>query len=209
MTKCPWLRMWVDPRDTIKEIVAKDPKYCFKTLSGFYGFPVLLHFAQTLSLGATHSLGAILIIALVLSPFVGMLGISITSALIFWTGKWIGGKGIFPHIRAAVTWSNVTSVVTSLFWLILVGTFGVNVFYREFPNMPFTGSDAVLVSFIFLLQFIISVWSLVLLCKGLGQVQKFSAWKGLLNVIIPFVLFVIFVWVVMLIIGASVGGMTS
>jgi Yip1-like protein len=205
MVKNPWLRIWIQPRQTIKAIVSKDPKHCFKSLSAIYGFPLLLHFAQVLSLGETFTFGFILLCAIVLCTFIGMLGITITSGLLLWTGKWIGGQGSYMNIRSAVTWSNVTNVVTSLIWLILIATFGQRVFVSSFPSMPFMGAEAALVMVLFLVQLIVSIWSIVILCKALGEVQKFSSWKGLLNIIIPFILVLVFVWVVMLIIGPSVG----
>src|SRR5688572_25462339 len=96
----PLFKMWVEPRKTVRTIVNKDPKYGFKTLSWIYGFPVLLHFAQSFSLGLNWSSLIILIVAAVLAVFAGMIGISISSGLIYWTGKWIGGKGSYKDVRA-------------------------------------------------------------------------------------------------------------
>src|SRR5271155_3533047 len=95
----PWLKIWVQPRETIRAIVKTNSKKYFALLSAFYGFPMLLQFSQNLSLGETLPSYAILFIALVLSTFAGMLGITIISWLVHWTGKWIGGEGNFDKIR--------------------------------------------------------------------------------------------------------------
>lgn len=195
----PWLKMWVEPRKTIRTIVNFDPKYRFAVLSGIYGFPMMLHIAQNLNLSDYYVTGGILIVALLLSVFAGMLGITITSALLSWTGKWIGGKAPFLNIRAAVGWSNIPNIINIVMWLIMIAHFGGMVFNRNFPQMPFMGGEMLFVLSIFLVQFIMAIWSFVMLLISLSEVQGFSAWKALLNMIIPSVMVIIVVWVVMFI----------
>jgi len=38
------------------------------------------------------------------------------------------------------------------------------------------------------IQLVVAVWTLIILLKALGEVQGFSAWKALLNVMIPVVI---------------------
>lgn len=191
----PWFSIWVRPRSTIREIVKTDPKYRFILLSAIYGFPMLLHMAQNLSLGEKYSTMAIIIGALVLATFVGMIGISIASVLIYWTGRWIGGDSGYYPVRAAVSWSNVPSIVNIMIWIILMATFGNTIFKEDFGMQSFQGTDQIVVFGAFFLELVLSIWSFVILVKGLGEVQGFSAWKGLLNVLIPFFLVAIIIWV--------------
>ena len=192
----PWLTMWVRPRDTIRKIVDFNPKYRFAVLSGIYGFPLLLQIAQNMSLGERLPAYAIVLIALVLCVFAGMIGISIQSALLYWTGKWIGGQGSYLNIRAANAWSNVPNIVTVATWLIFVAMFGNLAFFYEFPEGAFTGAVYTVLFLLSLIQLVISIWSLVIFLHALGEVQGFSAWKALLNVIIPFVIVVAGIWIV-------------
>lgn len=193
----PWLTMWTRPRETIRAIVKFNPKYLFVLLSGIYGFPVLLQFAQNLSLGQTFSPWAIVIGALVLSVFIGMLGFTVASGLLYWTGQWIGGKASFHAVRAAVAWANVPNVINSLLWVIMIVKFGSQLFTRNFAETTFVGSELAIVFFTFLLQVVISVWGFVIGLKALGEVQGFSAWKALLNVLIPFFMVVTGFWAIM------------
>src|SRR5580704_10029747 len=89
----PWKEMWLSPRQTIRSIVNYDPKYRFLILSGIYGLPVVLQIAQNISAGQGQPLWAIVLASLILCVFVGMLGITIAGGLLYYTGKWIGGKG--------------------------------------------------------------------------------------------------------------------
>jgi len=193
----PWLEIWTRPRETIRAIVKFNPKYLFILLSGIYGFPLMLQFAQNLSLGERLSALTVFIIALVLSVFIGMLGITIISGLLYWTGQWIGGKAPYSYVRAAITWSNVPNVVNVVIWLLMMGVFGARLFTRGFAEATFVGYELTIVFFAFLIQVVIAVWGFVIALKALGEVQGFSAWKALLNVLIPFFMVAIGFWVIM------------
>lgn len=193
----PWLKIWVQPRETIRAIVRANPKMYFPLLSGIYGFPMLLQFAQNLSLGEKFSSFTILIGALVLATFAGMLGITIVSWLIHWTGKWIAGIGSFERIRAAVAWSNVPNLINGLIWLFMTAVFNGRLFTKGFGEVAFVGAELQIVFFAFLAQVIIAVWAFIILLKTVGEVQGFSAWKALLNILIPFFTVVIALWILM------------
>jgi hypothetical protein len=182
----PWLGMWVRPRETIRAIVQFKPGYLFPLLCLIYGFPLLLQMAQNFSLGDRFPMGGIVIGALVGAVFIGMIGINLVAALFYWTGKWIGGTGTFQTIRAAVAWSNVPNLVNSLIWVVNMASFGNRLFTHGFVETPFVGNELALIFFTSLVQVVIAVWGFVIVLKALGEVQGFSAWKALLNVLIPF-----------------------
>lgn len=192
----PWTKIWVKPRDTIKHIVKFDPKYRFLILSFLYGLPMLFHSAQNLNLGETFTAAGIAIAAIVLATFLGMLGITIASGLLLWTGKWIGGKANYHHVRAAVSWSNVPNIIPIIVWAVLIYVFKDQIFLEGFDDMNFVGANLALVSGAIFLEAIAAIWSFIILVKGLGQVQGFSAWKGVLNVLIPFFMVGILLWLV-------------
>ncbi|MBS0616032.1 MAG: YIP1 family protein [Verrucomicrobia bacterium] len=194
----PWLTMWVRPRDTIRDIVRTNPKSQFFLLSAVYGFPMLLQLAQNLSLGATMSTALILIVSLILATPLGALLINAIAGLLYWTGGWIGGKAPFGHVRAAVAWSNVPNIVNLAIWLILTAHFGSALYQRTFAEMTFVGPELALVFFGFLIQVVVSVWGFIMILKTLGEVQGFSAWKALLNILIPlfmvWIAFMVVMW---------------
>lgn len=191
----PWISIWVEPRKTIRSIINTDPKFRFWVLSAAYGLPILFNFAQNLSLSAAFPLWAILLASLVICSFVGAIGISIGAWLFKVTGRWLGGKGTFNEIRSAVAWSNAPSIVSVAMWIALIAVFKEQVFVREFAEMTFIGYQAGVVFLAFLIQTIVSIWGFIILLKTLGEAQKFSAWKGLLNVVIPFAIIVGVVWI--------------
>lgn len=192
----PWTRIWTSPRETIRSIVNFNPKFRFIILSFLHGLPTLFYTAQDMSMGNTYSFFAIALTAIILATFIGMLAITIGSALFLWTGKWIGGKATYYPIRAAVSWSNVPNVIIILTWIVLIYFFREQVFLKGFQQTDFIGAAFTGMAIALVVQTVMSIWSFVILVKGLAEVQGFSAWKGLLNVLIPFFMIAILIWVI-------------
>jgi hypothetical protein len=187
----PWTGMWVRPRETIRAIIQFNPNYLFPLLCLIYGFPLLLQMAQNFSLGDRFPMAGIVVGALLGAMLVGVIGINVAAGLFYWTGKWIGGIGSFRNIRAAVAWANVPNLVNILIWAVNMTAFGNRLFTRGFVETPFVGSELALIFFTSLIQVGIAIWALVMVLKALGEAQGFSAWKALLNILIPFFIVVI------------------
>lgn len=192
----PWLSIWVRPRETIRAILQYNSGYLLPLLYWIYGFPLLLQCAQNLALGDKYSWTSIVGVAAVAAILVGLIGINISSALFYWTGRWIGGAGSFKEVRAAVAWSAVPSVVNIFIWAIQLTIFGGRLFTRLFAETPFVGVELAAVFLISVTQIVIAIWGFVILLKALAEAQQFSAWKALLNVFMPFI--VIFIGVTLL-----------
>lgn len=192
----PWIRIWCSPRQTIREVVAYNPKHRFFALCVIYGLATLLPMAQSFSLIEVYPFFAIVVGCIVFSPIVGAVGFYVATALLYWTGKMVGGSASFVQVRCAVSWASVTNYVNLLFWMALIVYFQDQVFCDTFAQSPFSKGEVLLVGSIYFLQFALSIWSFVLLLHTLGEVQGFSAWKSLLNVVISFVVMVGVLWIV-------------
>lgn len=195
----PWTRIWTHPREAVRNVVNYNPKFRFIFLSFIYGFLMSILWAQDLSLGTAFPPMQIVLASLVLATFIGMLSITVGSALIYWTGKWIGGTGEYYPVRAAVTWSNVPNVFSVIIWAVLIYLYKDQVFLADFQQA--VQSPAITATFVVL--GILAIWSFVMLIKGIAEVQGFSAWKGLLNVLIPFFGVGILIWVVTWVISVA------
>jgi hypothetical protein len=191
----PWLHIWFEPKKTIRSIVNTNPKYGFLFLSAVYGLPLAFNLAQTFALTPAVPLWAIVIGSFILCTFLGIIGISVSAWLLQLAGRWIGGKGNFQEVRAAVAWSNVPNCVTVIMWFILLGIFGSQAFSHAFPETQFVGYLAGILFLIMLIETIVSVWGFIILLNTLAEVQGFSVWRAILNVIIPFVAVVAIIWI--------------
>jgi hypothetical protein len=181
----PWTGMWVRPRETIRAIIQTNPSYMYPLLCFIYGFPLTLQLAQNFSMGDTYSTTAIVITCAILAIIIGGVMINIAAALFTWTGKWIGGSGTYQQVRAAVAWSNMPNVVNVGLWMINIATFGVRLFSSNFVETQFVGNELTIIFMTIFVQLVIAIWSIIIALKALGEVQGFSAWKALLNIVIP------------------------
>jgi len=193
LTLNPWISIWAKPQKTIREIVKFDTNYRLLVLAFLYGFPMLLQIAQNLSLGEDYSLTGILIGSAILALGIGLLEITVLSGLIYWTGKWIGGKGSYQQVRTSVAWSNVPNILMIFGWFLLLTNLAEDTFIQQKMENIFK-VDPSIVEVVGILQVIAAIWALLILIKGLAQIQKFSSWKSILNLFIPAALVVVGVW---------------
>jgi hypothetical protein len=126
---------------------------------------------------------------------IGYIGINIGSALLFITGKWIGGKASFKEVRASVAYSNVTNVVSIGIWLLLMTMFRQAVFLADFPYASSLGNFAVIMNGIFIVQLVVAIWSIVIFVASLSETQGFSVFKSIINTLLPIGVVFVLIWV--------------
>ncbi len=181
----PWNAIWTQPRATIQSLIVKDPNYGLKRLYWIYGLTTALSFSKMYSLITLYPLWAIVIGSLLLGIVIGLVFINITAYILHWCGRLIGGNAPFKQVRCVVAWSNVPVLINVLTWLLLICAFKEQTFYPDFPvEVTWTNKTGLFLLAI-LGNSIAAIWSFVILIQGLREVQGFSIWKGLLNVIIP------------------------
>lgn len=177
----PWVSMWKNPRITIREINEYNVRYRFLVLSAVYGWPAALQLAQGLGLSQTMSLFAIILSTLVVSPFLGMLFFYTISGLLFGIGKWFGGAASFLSIRLAVSWSNITSLVFLVTWVVLILTFKETLFLKDFGRILMSRPQALSLLIVSSVQIVFSCWTVVLFLQSLSEVQGFSVLKAFMS----------------------------
>lgn len=187
----PWRDIWTKPRATIQALVAKDPSYGFKRLSWIYGITIALSFSNMFSLITLYPLWAILIGSLLLGIVFGLISITITAYILQWCGRLIGGNAPFKQVRCVVAWSNLPALINILVWILLIGVFKEQAFYSDFPTKVTLANKTGLFQLVMLGQWIATIWTFIILVQGLREIQGFSIWKGLLNIIIPIIAVVI------------------
>jgi len=192
--KNPWISIWTQPRKTLAQILAYNPRHRFVLLSGISGLASLLYGAQSYSLGMYFPVWSIIIGALILAIPVGMLMIIISTFFLYWTGKLFKGKGNFLSVRCAVTWSNVPNVVNLILWGILFSIFDGFMFLNT--NLCVSG-DCLILAIIYLLMIAIGIWTFIILICNLSEAQKFSRWRAFFNLILVSVIFGIINGIVM------------
>lgn len=192
----PWLSMWIHPKETIQQIISssESDKWVF-LLAMIAGFSQSLDRASMKNLGDTVSVSQIILGSLVAAPFVAWITLYIGGGLIKWTGKWFGGQSSSENIRVALAWSGVPIVWALILWIPEYFLFGKELFTTDTPTIV---ENAGIFYMFCAVEFVIGCWALIVLLKSLSQVQGFSAWKALGNllasvsvVILPIILIIV------------------
>lgn len=183
--------MWVKPRQTIRAIINYNCNHRFILLSFLYGFLECLQTAQGFSLSMHFSFGIILALCLILAIPFGVISFYITTLFVYWTGRLVKGQGTFKQIKASVAWSNVTTIISFVFAIILLALFGSAIFDRSFYDGVYPLIPTIVLSLALLCEMVLSVWRLVIFILALSEVQKFSGWMSLLNVVLASILGII------------------
>jgi len=184
----PWLAIWTRPRATIRQQVEHDPEAWVLALVAMAGVGQLLGDASARSYGDRFDLPTLLFIALLAGPLLGILAAYVVGALLCWSGRLLGGSAHPAEIRAAIAWSSVPYVASMLLWVPELLLFGEELFTEATPRLDADpGLQALLLAFV-AAELLAALWAFVLFLKCLGQVQDFSAWRALLNLLLPGVL---------------------
>lgn len=190
----PLRAIWTRPRETIRTIVAVDPKLHVLALTCLMGVGHGLQDATRRNAADHLSTEYALAAVLLGGPIGALVGLWVFSFLIHLTGRWIGGIGKQIDIRAAIAWASVPAVWALLLWIPTLLMHGTDAFRG--PTADVDLSPAVLAASIALAlaDFVLVVWGLVLLCNTVAEVQGFdSAWRGLGNLLLALLAFLVFV----------------
>lgn len=180
----PWIHMWLHPRITIQQVIDTDPTRLVILIAMITGISESLNRAGLRDYGDGLSISAIVGLAVFLGPIGGIIRLYLFGFLIRWTGTWLRGEADGEEIRAAYAWSSVPIVWSLCLWIPQIFTFGEELFTSETPMIdadPFLSYQ--LIGF-GLVEFVVGVWSFFIFLHALGQVQGFSAWKALLNLVL-------------------------
>jgi len=180
----PWLSIWTSPRATIQRLVAEHGNRGFWLLAIIYGFSGLLNFFQSISLGGRLGIGAIFLLALLLSVIWGYVSFSVWSFAVWLTGKLFKGAADFKVLRFAYAWSCTPFIVNAILWLVMAFIFGGLLFMNFHEDYPFTQGQVILMFLILILRIGVGIWSLVIYLNALCVVQNYSIFRAIGNVIL-------------------------
>ena len=176
----PWLSIWVKPGQTIRSILNYNVSYRFLAICSILGFfQVLIWYTFFPTVPLTGLLISPLPILFILALLFEYLNFTILAAFLYWGGKMLKGKGSFKQIRAAVYWASVPRIAA----------FGLSILLGLIVVKPI-----LIVGFLSISSI---CWTVVILVCTLVEVQKFSKWRTILNIILAIIF-----WAVLLIIGS-------
>jgi hypothetical protein len=200
----PWISIWTKPRATIQQIVDTNPQKFVVRLTCIEGFASYLEHARFLRhLGDKYDWPVIFAQAAIIGPIAGLIALYFVSAMISWTGTWIGGKAPSRNIRAAMAWSGVPTICVLILWIPQLTLFGQELFTTKIPRIHASPSLWLMFLGFGVIDIIICIWEGVIYLKCLGQVQGFSIWKALGNAALAALVIIVPVALIAIIIGPA------
>ncbi len=190
----PFKSIWTRPRETIDQILAKNPSLYVIPLACLAGIAVNIGYTAGSGVSETLLVVAAFVTACFLGPIVGLLVIWIGSALVELTGKLLEGTARGKEIRLAIAWSTIPLILASPFW---VARLFLSV-ARSFVSVDLESILSSVAKVLGLVEWILVIWTCVLACKMVAEVQGYqSAWRGFGNLFLAtFVAFVSYAGIV-------------
>jgi hypothetical protein len=195
----PFVTIWTEPRATIRDIVERDPHRYVLGLAALGPALVAIESAWSRELNAQIPPSflwpvAVAFIAVAAGAF-GIAVLYLNGWALQWTGRFLGGEAASLEVRAAMAWSRIPGISAAVIniGVLLLGLATPPIFGGgELPHLTpsFVGLG--------LLNFVLDVWSFVLLLQCLGEVHRFSAWRALGAILIEAGLFIVAVVVLVM-----------
>lgn len=194
-----FITIWTRPKQSIRKIVDLNPTYGIYLLSCIYGICYTFNKFEKKSYGDQHSFWLLIVGAILIGMFTGILNIYLRGWLIGKTGKLLGGVGSVEAIRAAVSWGRIAYIPTLFFWIINFCLLGEDSFKSVIPILETNGLVALGLLLIMSVNNILLLWGRIISIFCIAEVQGFSFWKALLNDIIATLVIVIPILFIMLV----------
>ena len=180
----PWFSIWTQPRKTIRQQLDKEPG----------GFTELLAMTGGIAMALTNGIqasnvnfNALVTSAVLGGSLFGILQLSLASALIRFTGKWLGGTGKYSEIRTALAWSNVPNTWSLILWIPVLFLYEGKFLGGIFRPIS-SGSITVFIVIIA----VITIWTFFIQVKCIAEAQRFSAWRAAVNMILAGLVIAVF-----------------
>ena len=152
-----------NPRATIRTIVDTHPAQGVILLAALTGAVQLyLRFWGFLDAIGTPAFLS-LILPLVVGALLGIAFLYLFAWLYRLVGKWLGGQASVVEVRAALAWARVPILIVMIPCLVLF------LIVPKFMVLKILFAIAAVSA---------SVWAFVLTCRTLGEVHRFSSWRG-------------------------------
>lgn len=191
----PWKLIWIDPRKTVRYAINHHwmkLAFLLAVVTGINSaWNETVQNAVESAYRSTGSLPETFMFIFVVGAILGLIGWVIGSAILTWVGGWLGGEGTYKELLIALGISGIPSVFLLGLNVMSFLIIGKKVFYGgSLANWQYAWN--LLAGMIVV---VISIWSIFITLKAIGEAHHFSAWRALATVILPVVILLIVVMV--------------
>lgn len=204
----PWSSMWTQPRETVRQLVLAGHDGRVLLLASLAGIAEVLARASSRNMGDSFAFSNILVLAVLLGPVAGL------GALYFWswltarTGRWLGGVADADALRVPIAWGGLPAAASLALWAVAIVLLGPDLFTAQTPRVDANPALGLFLMLVAVGWIVLGIWSVVLLAKGVAEVQGFaSAWRGFGNLVLGGLVLIAAVVVLLIVIfGLAVVG---
>ncbi len=172
----PFFRIWIAPRDTIRQIVDTDPRRSVLALAALSGALSGLEGSWLSAMSGPQTMSALwpFLVALkvVLYAFWGIVGLYLAGWIITAACHLFAGVATVMQTRAAIAWASIPGIVATGLGVIAILAGIVTPHSLAPGTFSFPPGLAVLSG-------ALGLWGLVVELKCVGEVNRFSAWRAL------------------------------
>jgi hypothetical protein len=194
-----FIKIWTAPRAVFRFIDANRYEKHVTLLLFLSGIVRTFDRASAKNMGDHFSLWGVIGFCLVLGGLFGWVTYYIYSALVSWLGKWLNGNADTQSILRVLSYAMFPSIVALLFLVPQIAIYG-NELFKSNGDIYSAGLFANMVFYICLIvEFSLSIWTIVLCVIGVSEVQRFSTGKAIANLLLPALFFVVIILLLFLI----------
>lgn len=154
------------------------------------------------NMGDNFSLLGLIAFCIIIGGLFGRITYYIYSALISWIGKWFEGTADTQSILRILAYSLFPSVFVLILLIPQIAIYGNGMFQSDYDTSNTGLINNIVYYGLLLCGVVLGIWSFVLSIIGISEVQKFSIWKALLNLLLPALFFISIILVIVLIFWA-------
>jgi hypothetical protein len=137
----------------------------------------------------------ILAIVMILGGLFGWIFSYIYAALLSWTGGWIKGKASTEQFMTVLSWAMVPSICTFILLLPKLLFFGSGNIDVDFNDQ----SILKIIAYVLIIatDLILSIWTLVIMIRGIAFIQKFNVKKAIWNAVLPLLVITVPIFIIL------------
>jgi hypothetical protein len=183
------ITIWTKPKLSLEYILKSCPNKYVTILLILSGITNALD-RNNWYLASRSSISTVfLIIILIIGGLSGLLLGKIYAAMLNWTGNWLNGKANTDKFLTVIAWSTIPSICSLILLIPNFLFLGDGKFRLDFNDL--LNRNAIIFFAILFINLALSIWSLVILVKGISLIQNFSNGKALLNAVLPALVFLV------------------
>lgn len=190
---------------TIKEIVSQiwfSPRKTFKSINenkySKYGYLILILLGVLAGIEKNsdhiitdiHSFFILNSVVLFFTCLFTIVSFIILAYILNWTGKLLDGKGSTSQILNLLTYAMIPAITAIPFMALKILLFNNQGQELDQFLMNISMDYKLIYSILEFLIFLLGLWSFILVVIGISELQKFSIFKAILNLIIPILILI-------------------